>query len=100
MNAIFFTKNYIYKAFKKNGFFDRSIQYNNDEKFKGSQNPASKEIYVEIITLIEKLNRFIHFVMVNLTLPCLLFPKYTVCYYTYFTTDIGNDAFELPLPVW
>lgn len=68
--------------------------------FKGSQNLESKKIYDEIIDLMEKLDRFIYFVMLNVTLPSLVFPKYIVCYYIYFTTDMGTDAFELPLPVW
>ena len=27
-------------------------------------------------------------------------PKFTICYFVYFTTDLGNDSFELPFPIW
>lgn len=33
-------------------------------------------------------------------LICFLLPKALFSYFIYFTTDLGNDAFELPLPMW
>lgn len=68
--------------------------------FQGSQNPASNVIYIEVVDRVEKWSRFIHFVMLKVSIPCFVLPKYIVCFYLYFTTDMGNDAFELPLPIW
>lgn len=66
----------------------------------GSRHPASKMIYDKIIENVDKYSRFIHFVLLKITVPCFVLPKYIVCFYLYFATDRGNDAFELPLPVW
>lgn len=66
----------------------------------GSQNPASKIIYVKIIEKVEKWSRFIHIVLLYVTVPSFVLPKYVVSFYLFYTTDLGNDAFELPLPVW
>lgn len=68
--------------------------------FSGSKNPSSKAIYVKVVNQVEKLRRFIHFAFLKVTLPCIVLPKNIFCFYIYFTTDAGNDAFELPLPIW
>lgn len=68
--------------------------------FQGLQNEASKAIYVEVNDRIEKWSQIVHFVLVNVSIPFLILPKYLVSFYLYYTTDMGNDAFELPLPMW
>lgn len=68
---------------------------------KGSQQyPASKEMYDEIINSINKLDQYINFIMVTVTVSCLILPNQIVCYFNYFVTDKGNDAFDSLLPVW
>lgn len=81
-------------------YFFGLIQIQSTTIFKGSQNPASKKNYVGIINLMEKLDQLINFVMVKATVPCLVWPKYILCYYIYFSSDTGNDAFEFLLPIW
>lgn len=66
----------------------------------GSKHPASKRIYSEINQVMKKLDRFINFMAIEITIPCLVLPKSIVCYYTYLTNGMENDAFELLLPVW
>ena len=85
-----------------NFFFQMKKQRNKEthENFLGSQNPASKTIYVKVIHLIDKLSRFANLCILKVTLPCLILPRYVASFYIYFTTDVGNDAFELPLTMW
>lgn len=66
----------------------------------GLTNPVSRMIYENGNHLVEKwFNIFIRLVMF-VTLPGLMFPTFVVSYYKYFTTDLGNDAFEMPYPIW
>lgn len=69
-------------------------------KFKGSKNPASKKIYVECDSLVEKLSRFIYFAFLYVNLPAFVLPKSIHSYVIYFTTDSGRDAFALPFEMW
>lgn len=66
----------------------------------GIKHPASKVIYVKIVDLVEKWDRFIQFALLKVTVPSFVLPKYIFCFYMYFSTNMGNDAFELPLPLW
>lgn len=75
---------------------ERNIEY----IISGSKNAASTAIYVNIIDKVERLSRFIHIILLKVTVPCSIVPKFIVCFYLYFTTDKGNDAFELPFPIW
>lgn len=60
----------------------------------------SRVIYENSNQLVEKwFNIFIRLVMF-VTLPGLMFPTFIVSYFKYFTSDLGNDAFEMPYPIW
>lgn len=30
----------------------------------------------------------------------MIWPKFIACFVIYFITDLGSEAFELPLPAW
>lgn len=36
----------------------------------------------------------------NIAPLALILPKALFCYFQYFTTDLGNEAFGLPMPLW
>lgn len=38
--------------------------------------------------------------LVKATPICVMFPQFIISFYVYFTTNLGNDAFEMPFPVW
>lgn len=62
--------------------------------------PASKPIYLETHRLVEKICKIMTFVLLNVTVPSFVIPKAILCLSLYFTTDLGPDAFDLPLPLW
>lgn len=84
----------------KNNHSKNCMKKPHTQKKTGSQFPESAEIYKKVIKLTKNMNRFINFIISKATAPCVIIPKYIACYYIYFTTDTGNDAFELLLPMW
>lgn len=66
----------------------------------GSKNSQAKKIYEKANKLAEKLCEIVYFLCVTVSVPAFIFPKSMICFLKYFTTDLGNDAFELSLPVW
>lgn len=91
-------------------FFDES-EYTDREKdplitskllifFSGSKKPESEAIHVETNRIAEKWCEIGHFAIAKVTPICLIFPKIIISYVIYFTTNAGNEAFELPLLFW
>lgn len=66
----------------------------------GSKNPPSKVLYDKTNGKIEKWSKILYFLMVKLTPMSWLLPKVIISLFLYFTTDLGNDALELPSPMW
>lgn len=66
----------------------------------GSKYPASKKLYEKTIERIELISRVIYFLMIYVSVPAFILPKYFLCLYFYFSTDLGPDALELPIPAW
>lgn len=60
----------------------------------------SKATFERTNELTEKLCKIIYFLLVYVTVPGFVLPKAIYCFFIYFTTDLGNDAFELSLPTW
>lgn len=77
----------------------KTIRFKN-EFILGIKYSESKTIYNETNQLAEKLSKIIYLVIVKISIPCLVLPKIIVCFIAYYATDSGNDAFELPLPMW
>lgn len=67
--------------------------------FLESKNPASKAIYAETNRQVEKWSKFIILGIAKVTPFFLVWPKFVVSLVTYFTTDLGSDALELPFPM-
>lgn len=68
-------------------------------KFSGLNSPTAKSHYEQTNELVEKLSE-IGFFMTNLAFPCFILPKVIFNFFNYFTSDLGNDAFDLPAPIW
>lgn len=66
----------------------------------GSKRLASKAMYDETNRQIEKWTEIIDVAVVKVTPVCGIAPKIILCYFLYFTTELGNDAFELSLAIW
>ena len=62
--------------------------------------PESKAMYSEIDHQIEKWSQIVYIVIAKITPVCFISPIFIYSLVIYFTTDLGNDAFELPLTVW
>ena len=69
-------------------------------KILGLKNPSSKVLYEKTNRSVEKWSKIIFFVMVKITPIAWLLPKVIISLFLYFTTDLGNDALELPSPMW
>lgn len=60
--------------------------------------PASKRIYTKPDQQIEKVYGILQLVIVKVTPLCTVVPKLMTSFIVYFTTDLGGEAFELPIP--
>lgn len=68
--------------------------------FLESENPTSKAIFDHTNQLVEKLSQIGYVVIAIVTPVCIVILKAIVSYFLYFATDMGNEAFELPLFYW
>lgn len=66
----------------------------------GIINPASMEIHIKTNQLVEKLTEILFLFITRVSVPGFVLPKVFASFFVYFTTDVGNDAFDLPLPMW
>lgn len=66
----------------------------------GGQNEASKGIYDDLYQRLAKRNKSIEFYMAKLYPAIIVSAKSTICFLTYFTNGMKNDAFELLYPMW
>lgn len=66
----------------------------------GLENSTSMAFHAKTNEFVEKWTKIGIFVMEYVLCPCVLFPKIIFSFYMYFTTDLSNDAFDLPFPVW
>lgn len=49
--------------------------------------------------LIELTSKAVSFLFVYILPPTFMLPKSITSIYAYFTTDLGNDALEMPFPM-
>lgn len=66
----------------------------------GVKNPVSKTIHNQTKQQIEKHFRRLDIILVKATPVCVTLPMFIISFVAYFTTDIGADAFELPVHMW
>ena len=57
-------------------------------------------MYKKTNQLVEKWCKIAYLIIVKMVGPSCVLPKAMVCFFMYFTTDLGSDAFELPIPAW
>lgn len=57
-------------------------------------------IYKKADELVEKVGDILYIVVVQVTPLIWVAPKCFGSLFFYFTTDLGNDALELSLPLW
>lgn len=60
---------------------------------------ASK-IYTETNRIVEKWSVTIHFYTVRVVPHFIIWLSILTSYLFYFTTELGNEAFQLPYPTW
>lgn len=66
----------------------------------GLKNLTSKAIHVATDRQQEKISRFLYVAMGKIAPHLIIWPKCIVCFAIYFTSDLGDAAFQLPIPVW
>lgn len=64
------------------------------------ENPAAKAIFCRTNQLVEKCTQIICLVVSKLTPIFWVTAQITGCIFVYFFTDLGNDAFDLPIGMW
>lgn len=57
-------------------------------------------MYKKTDRLTEKIGKGIQLVIVYISVPGFVLPKGIYSLFMYFTTNLGRDAFELPIPTW
>lgn len=66
----------------------------------GMVNPDWKFKYENLNEKIEKWSNILYSVFIKVSVPGLLLPNFILSYYSYFSTDLGSEAFGLPYPFW
>lgn len=80
--------------------FHFASKYRPSIRLLGLTKCVSRTIYAETNSMVEKWCQITHSFIVKIT-PIFLGAQFlTVGFFMYFTTDLGNDAFELQFPTW
>lgn len=66
----------------------------------GSQCPTSRKIYEDTNEQIEKQCKLAHLFIAKVTPVSIITPKVLASFFIYFSTNLSNDSFELPFPMW
>lgn len=66
----------------------------------GLERPTEKVECEKTNHLVEKYSEIGVFAMKNVIAPSFVLPKAIYSFFVYFTSDLGNDALNLPLPAW
>lgn len=66
----------------------------------GLKYSESKAIYTSTARKVQQRMDLFTLVMQKLTPILMMLPKFIISFCSYFTTDLGPDAFELPIPKW
>lgn len=64
------------------------------------ENPKWKARHEKTNEFIEKCIKITVRVVKYVLIPCFILPKVIISIFAYFMTDLGNDAFDLPFPMW
>lgn len=66
----------------------------------GLEHSNSHKLYTKTGQILEKCIEFLDIAVLKVTPIAAVWPATIVSFFTYFTTDLGNAAFELPVPIW
>lgn len=66
----------------------------------GSKYPATKAMFQKKDQQIEKWTKIIFFVVMRIGVQCTMLPTCIGSFILYLTTDLGQNAFVLPIPMW
>lgn len=69
-------------------------------EFVGLKNARSKEIYEDTNRLLEKISGILFIAFVKVVPQLMIWPTFALSFAKYFATDLGADAFQLPLFLW
>lgn len=70
------------------------------ENVLGMKHHALEQSYIETNRLIEFWSKIIYLVVAKMSPLAFTVPKFIFSVFIYSTTNLGNGAFELPLPMW
>lgn len=62
--------------------------------------PVARPMYERTNQQAENYSKIIYFLIVYVSAPSFVLPKAMLSYFLYFTTDLGFEAFEMPIPQW
>lgn len=68
--------------------------------FQGSKYRAPKELYEQTNQSVEKWTKIVHLAVAKVTVLASVLPKLITSIVAYLVTDLGNEAFVLPIPMW
>lgn len=63
-------------------------------------NAESQALYIETGQRTQKWMKAVHFICVIMGPALYALPPLIASYFIYFTTDMGDEAFKLPTPMW
>ena len=66
----------------------------------GSDNPTSKALFEKTDRHVEQWSEIGYLLIAKMTPAYWIFPWAIISYFVYFTTNLGNEAFELPVLLW
>lgn len=66
----------------------------------GLKNPVSKTLYKKTRAKVQKIVKITTLLLPKITPICLIVPAFLVNFASYLTTDLDDEALELPLPKW
>ena len=68
--------------------------------FLGTKCPVSKVFYSRANKQMEIWSKIVYFFNAKCVPILYMLPRPILSFFIYFTTDLGNDAFELTFPIW
>lgn len=68
--------------------------------YAGLKYSESRTLYIENSQKVEKWIKILDLAFLKVTPQFVTWPAVIVSYITYFTTDLGDLAFQFPAPIW
>lgn len=66
----------------------------------GSKYRKSKALFAKTTCQVERLSAIVFLVLVKITVPLVVLPKFIISFVVYFLTNSRSDSFALPYPMW